>query len=60
MTRLWMTEPHKKNIIKALRARLEYPLRNIGGNEVNIVSQATVTVSCGEYKSQINPIRKVL
>ena len=43
------------DITRALRARLEDPeltVRNFGGNEVNIVGQATVTVSCGEHRSR--------
>jgi len=44
------------DITKALRARLKDPeltVRNFGGNEVNIVGQTIVTVSCGEYRSQM-------
>ena len=43
-------------IIKAFRARPEdsqFMMRNFGGDEVNIVGQATVTLSCGEHKIQV-------
>ena len=44
------------DITNTLRTRLEDPqlkVRNFGGEEVNIVGQATVTLSCGNHKSQI-------
>ena len=46
----------KDIIIKALRARLEDPqlmVRNFGGDEMNVVGQTTITLSCGEHKSQV-------
>ena len=50
------------DITNTLRTRLEDPqlkVRNFGGEEVNIVGQATVTLSCGNHKSQITlPVQK--
>ena len=46
----------QEDITKALRARLEDPqlmVRNFGGDEVNKVGQATITLSCGEHKIQV-------
>ena len=48
--------PKATDITNTLRTRLEDPqlkVRNFGGEEVNIVGQATVTLSCGNHKSQI-------
>ena len=46
----------QEEITRALRARLEDPqltVRNFGGDEVNVVGQATVTLCCGGHQCQI-------
>ena len=46
----------QEHIIKTLKARLEDPqltVRNFRGDKVNVVSQATVILCCGEHTSQV-------
>ena len=46
----------QEHITKTLKTGLEDPqlmVRNFGGDEVNVVGQATVTLCCGEHTSQV-------
>ena len=46
----------QEHITKTLKARLEDPqltVSNFGGDKVNVVGQATVTLCCGEHTSQV-------
>ena len=46
----------QEDITKTLQARLEYPqlmVRNFGGDTVNVVGQATVTLCYREHSSQV-------